>query len=184
MGRLLLLFVLVPIAELALLIEIGKRVGLVATLVLIAATGVLGAFLARHQGLGVLAKIRSETDQGRLPTGQLVDGALILVAGAVLMTPGVLTDAFGFFCLIPPGRKLLKKYLGRRFEGAVKSGRVNMSVDLGGFGGPFASGRTRTERDVTPRKAASDRDTAGTAESATNLPEGRPEDRSDSDGSI
>jgi UPF0716 protein FxsA len=149
-GRLLLLFVLVPIAELALLSEIGKRVGLPATLALIVFTGVLGAYLARRQGLGVLAKIRSEMNEGRLPAGQLVDGVLILVAGAVLMTPGVLTDALGFFCLIPPGRRFLKSYLGRRFESAVKSGTVKMSVDLGGgHPGPYP----KETRDITPRQA-------------------------------
>lgn len=148
LGRLLLLFILVPLAELALLIEIGNRMGLPATLALIVSTGALGAWLARHQGLGVLAKIRSEMNEGRLPAGQLVEGALILVAGAVLMTPGVLTDALGFFCLIPPGRRLLKNYLSRRFEGAVQSGTVKMSAD---FGGGFARPYSRQTRDVTPR---------------------------------
>jgi len=154
-GRLLLLFILVPIAELALLIEIGKRLGLPATLALIVVTGALGATLARRQGLSVLASIRSETEAGRLPAGQLVDGAIILVAGAVLMTPGVLTDAFGFFCLFPPGRKRLRKYLSRRFESAVQSGKVNMSADFRGFGGDFGGGfgtpYPRETRDVTPR---------------------------------
>lgn len=151
MGRLLLLFILVPIAELALLVEMGKRVGFPATLGLIIFTGVLGAWLARQQGLGVLSKIRLELDQGRLPTGHLVDGALILVAGAVLMTPGILTDALGFFCLIPPGRKLLKDYLGRRFEGAIKSGKITMAAD---FGGGFGTAHPRQTRDVTPPKPA------------------------------
>ncbi|MFQ5526699.1 MAG: FxsA family protein [Thermoanaerobaculia bacterium] len=150
LGRLLLLFILVPVAELALLIEIGQRVGLPATLALIVATGMLGAFLARQQGLGVLARIRSETDQGRLPADQLIDGALILVAGAVLMTPGVLTDALGFFCLIPPGRKLLNDYLTGRIQRAVERGTVRMSADFsGGLGGPYR----RETRDVTPRSS-------------------------------
>ncbi len=151
MDRLLLLFILVPIAELALLIEIGSHLGLPATLALIVSTGALGAYLARRQGLGVLAKIRSEMDEGRLPTGQLVDGALILVAGAVLMTPGVLTDALGFFCLIPAGRKRLKSYLSRRFERAVKSGNLETSTD---FGGSFRAPYPREIRDVTPRPAS------------------------------
>lgn len=157
MGRLLLLFILVPIAELALLIEIGKRVGLPATLALIVLTGALGAWLARWQGLGVLAKIRSEMSEGRLPAGQLVDGVLILVAGAVLMTPGVLTDALGFFCLIPPCRRFLKSHLSRRFERAVNSGTVKMSVDFGGFARPYPP----ETRDVTPRskpESLTDRD--------------------------
>ena len=151
MGRLLLLFILVPVAELALLIELGKRIGLPATLALIVFTGALGAYLARRQGLGVLAKIRSEMAEGRLPTGQLVDGALILVAGAVLMTPGVLTDAFGFLCLFPPARRRLKSYLSRRFERAIQSGGVNMSVDFGSVGSGFPRQYPTETRDVTPR---------------------------------
>lgn len=148
MGRLLLLFIVVPIAELALLLEIGKHLGLAATLALIVATGALGAWLARRQGLGVLAEIRSEMAEGRLPAGRLVDGALILVAGAVLMTPGVLTDALGFFCLFPPGRRRLKSYLRRRFERALRTGAVQVSVDFGGF----ESGYPKQTRDVTPRR--------------------------------
>ncbi|MDH3743516.1 MAG: FxsA family protein [Acidobacteriota bacterium] len=147
MGRLLLLFILVPIAELVLLIEIGKRVGLTTTLALIVLTGVIGAWLARWQGLGILAKIQSEISEGRLPAGQLIDGALILVAGAVLMTPGILTDALGFFCLIPPGRRVLKNYLSRRFERAVQSGTVRMSADRGGFSRPHPP----EPRDITPQ---------------------------------
>lgn len=154
MGRLLLLFILVPIAELALLLEIGKHLGLVATLALIVSTGALGAFLARRQGLGVLAEIRSEMAAGRLPAGQLVDGALILLAGGVLMTPGILTDLFGFFCLLPPGRRRLKSYLRRRFERAVQTGTVTMSVD---FGGDVSAAYPRETRDVTPRSAETDR---------------------------
>ena len=136
MGRLLLLFILVPIVELALLLEIGKRVGLPATLAIIVSTGALGAYLARRQGLGVLAKIRSEIDQGRLPTGHLVDGALILVAGAVLMTPGVLTDALGFFCLIPASRKWIRAWMWRWLERAARDGRVKVSVSTGAYGNP------------------------------------------------
>ncbi len=154
MGRLLLLFILVPIAELALLVEIGSRVGLAATLALIVATGALGAYLARRQGLGVLSKIQVEMGQGRLPADQLIDGALILVAGAVLMTPGVLTDAFGFFCLVPAGRRLLKDHLSRRFKGAVERGSVRMSADFGGIGG-FRNRYPRETRDVTPPRTKS-----------------------------
>lgn len=149
-GRLLLLFILVPIAELALLIEIGKRLGLPATLALIVVTGALGATLARRQGLSVLASIRSETEAGRLPAGQLVDGAIILVAGAVLMTPGVLTDAFGFACLIPGMRNVFKRWLNRRFEGAIEQGRVHVSTGPDSGSNPFRP--PGGMRDVTPRE--------------------------------
>ena len=148
MGRLLILFILVPIIELALLLQIGQWIGTPATLALIVATGALGAFLARRQGLGVLREAQSEMAKGRLPAGQMVEGLLILVAGAVLMTPGVVTDAFGFFCLVPAGRRLLKTYLGRRFERAVRDGDVNVSLD---FGARFYGASSREPRDVTPR---------------------------------
>ena len=149
MGRLLLLFVLVPAAELALLIEIGRRIGTLATLGLIVITGVLGAYLARRQGLGVLRRMRQEVAAGRIPAGPVVDGVIILVAGAVLMTPGVLTDAFGFFCLIPACRELLKTQLRRRLQRAVRQGRVVVSVDPDGGAGTRP---VREVRDITPRE--------------------------------
>ena len=151
MAWLLLLFIVVPVAELALLIEIGRHVGLPATLALIIVTGAVGAYLARRQGLGVLAQIRNRA-AGEIPLGEIVDGVIILLAGAVLMTPGVLTDAFGFFCLVPAGRRVVKRFLRRRFETAVKRGNVVVSVDVGGGGG----GTGEPMRDVTPRTAALD----------------------------
>jgi len=148
MGRLLLLFVVVPLVELMLLIEIGSRIGTAATLGLIVVTGVLGASLARWQGLGVLRAMQAESAAGKVPAGQIVDGVMILVAGAVLMTPGVLTDAFGFLCLVPAFRRIVKKQLMRRFESAVRRGSVVVSVDLADAGEAPTS---RREKDVTPR---------------------------------
>jgi UPF0716 protein FxsA len=153
-GWLLLLFIVVPVVELALLIQLGRLVGTLATLALIVFTGALGAWLARRQGLGVLRTVRGEMADGRVPAGPLVDGALILVAGAVLMTPGVLTDAFGFFLLVPAGRRLLKAYLKRRFEHAVERGGVVVTGDPFGRSAPFGG---RTERDVTPRQPPEER---------------------------
>jgi len=147
-GRLLLLFVVVPLVELMLLIEIGSRIGTAATLGLIVVTGVLGASLARWQGLGVLRAMQAESAAGKVPAGQIVDGVMILVAGAVLMTPGVLTDAFGFLCLVPAFRRVVKRQLMRRFERAVKRGNVVVSVDLGDAASTSA---THEEKDVTPR---------------------------------
>ena len=133
-GRLLLLFVALPAVELAQLIEIGSRIGTGATLALIVVTGMVGASLARHQGLGVLREMQQETAAGRLPTGSLVDGAILLVAGALLVTPGVLTDAFGFLCLVPGFRALAKRALFRRLERAVREGRVEMRVHTDPWG--------------------------------------------------
>lgn len=139
MPLLLFLFIAIPAVELALLIEVGSRIGTIPTLGLIAATGVLGAALARHQGLAVLARVRRETEAGRMPAGPLVDGLLILIAGAVLMTPGLLTDLFGFALLVPPFRRVLKSRLRRRFQ-------------LHLVPGPGPQGRPPSEpRDVNPR---------------------------------
>jgi UPF0716 protein FxsA len=128
MFRLLLLFVVLPAAELGLLIEIGSRIGTGATLALIVVTGVVGASLARRQGLGVLRVLQNETAAGRLPAGSLVDGVIILVAGALLVTPGVLTDAFGFLCLLPAFRKMVKRALLRRLERAAREGQIDVRL--------------------------------------------------------
>lgn len=154
MGRLFLLFIVVPIVELGLLLRLGEWMGALPTLGLIITTGALGAYLARRQGLGVLRRAQEEMDAGRLPAGQLVEGLLIFVAGALLMTPGVLTDAFGFFCLIPAGRRLLKGYLLGLLERSVRDGKVTV-----GFGFPSGpSSRPHEEPiDVTPRSEGAGR---------------------------
>ena len=128
--RLLLLFVVLPAVELALLIQLGRYIGTLPTIFLIVVTGVVGATLARAQGLRVLQELQQEAQAGRVPAAPLVDGAIILVAAALLVTPGVLTDAFGFACLIPGTRQLLKKLLRRAYERAVKSGRIHVRGPL------------------------------------------------------
>lgn len=142
--RLLLLFVVLPAVELGLLIEIGSRIGTAATVVLIAATGIVGASLARHQGLGVLRDLQSETAAGRLPAGSLVDGVIILVAAALLVTPGVLTDAFGFLCLVPGFRRLVKRALHRRLDDAVQEGQIQVEV----YGDSWGPREEKVVRDV------------------------------------
>jgi len=146
MARLLLLFVLLPALELGLLIAVGRRIGTVETVGLIVATGVVGASLARSQGLQVLARVQGELGAGRLPAESLVDGLLILVAAALLVTPGVLTDAFGLLCLVPTFRRVVKRWLRRRFEQAVAEGRVQMEVHRSAMGthGPII--------DITPER--------------------------------
>ncbi len=136
MGWLLLLFVVLPAVELGLLIEVGSRIGTGATVALIVATGVVGASLARRQGLGVLGVVQRETAAGRLPAGSLIDGVIILLAGALLVTPGILTDAFGFLCLVPGFRTVVKKQLLRRLERAAREGRVEIDVHTDDPWGP------------------------------------------------
>ena len=114
-GRLLLLFVLIPIIELYLLLQLGARIGFMPTLGLIVLTGALGAILARQQGLSALAKIQNELKSGRPPAMEMVEGALIVVGGIVLLTPGILTDFFGFALMIPKFRKSFAERLKRGF---------------------------------------------------------------------
>jgi UPF0716 protein FxsA len=105
--------------ELYLLIMLGSRIGAMPTIGLIVFTGVLGATLARQQGLSVLSKIQREMASGRPPTQELVQGALIVVGGIVLLTPGIITDIFGFSLLIPSIRKALCRTLTKSFTKKV-----------------------------------------------------------------
>ncbi len=124
LGKLLLLFIIVPAIELILLIQIGQVVGTLPTIALIVFTGVLGAFLAKRQGMQVLTRIRIGTQSGQIPADSIFDGAIILVAGAFLMTPGILTDSVGFLCLIPVTRQMIKNFIRAKFEKAVQSGQI------------------------------------------------------------
>ena len=131
MARLLLLFILVPVVELILLIELGGIIGTLATIALIVITGALGAALARWQGLGILRQMQSEIAHGRVPAAPLLDGAFILVAAALLVTPGFLTDTVGFLCLVPQARSLLKRWAWKRLERAIREGKTNVIVHVG-----------------------------------------------------
>ncbi len=135
---LLLLFILVPAIELALLLEVGSRLGTLPTLGLIAATGVVGASLARRQGLAVLGRAQDQMARGELPAGSLADGVMILVAGALLITPGILTDAFGFLLLVPVFREVVRSVAMNRLRKAIDENRVH--VDVAGMGFPSEAG--------------------------------------------
>ena len=119
-GRLLLLFLIVPAAELMLLIYLGRVMGFWPTAALILSTGVLGAWLARREGFRVLGQVQREMEQGRMPARQLFEGLMVLIAGAFLLTPGLLTDLSGFLLLIPPVRAVLvvqvAAHISRKFE--------------------------------------------------------------------
>jgi UPF0716 protein FxsA len=114
--RLLLLFTLVPLIELFLLVKLGAVIGIGATVLIVISTGVLGAWLARRQGLGVLRRLSEDLNEGRLPGDTLIDGLLILIAGALLLTPGLITDTIGFLLLVPQGRAIVRRIVVARFE--------------------------------------------------------------------
>jgi UPF0716 protein FxsA len=96
-----LLFLIVPVVEIYLLIEVGSRIGAASTILLIIFTAMLGAVLLRIQGITTLARVQQSLNQGKLPATDLVGGLMLLLAGALLLTPGFFTDAVGFICLIP-----------------------------------------------------------------------------------
>ena len=135
LSKLLLLFIVVPILELILLIQIGQWVGTLPTIALIIFTGILGAFLVKRQGVRALTRINSQVQAGQLPADAIFDGAIILVAGAFLMTPGILTDTMGFLCLIPSTRRVIKRFIASRFKKMVQNGQVFVGpMNIGGMG--------------------------------------------------
>ena len=138
---LLILFVAVPLTELSILTWLSREHGLPTTIAIVFATGVLGAALARWQGLSTIRKIQQRMASGQAPTSEVFDGALILVAGAVLLTPGLLTDAFGFSLLVPQIRRLIGKGLAAWFKRSVKVQTFNTTNGSGfSFGGSMGSG--------------------------------------------
>ena len=114
--KLFLAFTIIPIIEIYLLIEIGSMFGALTAVTLVILTGFLGAFLARLQGLQTLYRIQESLREGRMPSGELLDALLIVIAGLVLLTPGFLTDSAGFLLLIPATRNAIKNWLRRQIE--------------------------------------------------------------------
>ncbi len=124
--RLIVLFVTIPVVELLILVEVGRWVGLAATVALVIGTGVLGAALTRHQGLRVLAELRQQMAAGQPPAATMLEGLLILIAGAVLLTPGLLTDACGFALLVPSIRRRVRDRLQKALIGRIRPARPDV----------------------------------------------------------
>ena len=118
--RLILLFTVIPLIELYLLIQVGRYLGSFQTIMIVLITGIIGGLLARSQGLSVQRQIRVDLQNGIIPTDSLIDGFFILIAATLLITPGMITDVFGFILMIPFFRGWLKKrvkeILKRKFE--------------------------------------------------------------------
>ena len=114
----LLLFVAVPLLELAILIKVGEIIGVSATIVLVISTAVIGVSLLKRQGLAAMARARETVEAGSFPVESVVDGACLLVAGAFLLTPGLLTDTVGFSLLVPGVRRNLAHWRFSKFSGS------------------------------------------------------------------
>ncbi|MEM7434313.1 MAG: FxsA family protein [Myxococcota bacterium] len=126
MGRLFLLFTVVPLVELYLLIAIGRVLGPVATIALVLVTGALGAWFARLEGARVLRRWQEALARQELPKDGLVDGLLIFVGGLMLITPGILTDIAGLSMVLPPTRKIIGAFVRRWFQAQVARGTVQV----------------------------------------------------------
>ena len=138
--RLLLLFAIVPLLELWLLVEMTKRTSLLWTISLVILTGMLGTILVRWQGLKAWQQIQQQLAEGKSPSTAIVSGVLVLVAGAFLLTPGIITDTAGFLLLIPPVRNLVARWLQKRMvTRVVGSVSKNGSVWFSSFSTSFDS---------------------------------------------
>ena len=116
LWKLFLAFTIIPVSEIYILIAIGGQIGILPSIGLVILTGIVGASLARSQGLQTLGRIRDSFQQGVVPGEELLNALLIAIAGIVLLTPGFLTDAAGLFLLIPATRTLCREWLKRRIE--------------------------------------------------------------------
>ena len=121
----LLIFIAVPLIEIAVFIWLGDKIGILATIAIVILTAIIGVALLRHQGLFVLNRAQSALNAGRLPIDSVMDGVFLLVAGAFLLTPGLLTDTAGFLLLVPPVRKILGKTI---FSMIARAKNIDVSV--------------------------------------------------------
>ena len=119
-----LLFILVPMLEIYLLIKVGSVIGALSTVLLVVLTAVIGAYLLRQQGFATLQRVRGSLEQGELPATSLLEGAILLVSGALLLTPGFFTDVIGFICMVPKARQVMATWLLTQFS-AVAIGGVS-----------------------------------------------------------
>ncbi|NQT45941.1 MAG: FxsA family protein [Candidatus Omnitrophica bacterium] len=121
---LIVLFTAIPLIELALLIKVGQHIGTMNTVMIVLVTGMIGAIMARLEGLKVLFRMQTELNYGRMPADSLFDGVLILVGGILLITPGLMTDCFGFLMLFPLTRSYIKEMIRKKLRRTFDEGKV------------------------------------------------------------
>jgi UPF0716 protein FxsA len=117
--KLFLIFAVIPMVELALLIKVGSIIGTMNTIIIVILTAVIGAYMVRMEGLGVWFRIQKSLMEGIFPAEELIDGIMILIAGAVLLTPGFVTDIIGFLMVFPLSRGFIKNILKKYFENRI-----------------------------------------------------------------
>jgi UPF0716 protein FxsA len=133
---LVLLFIVVPIAELAVIIQVGQEIGVWWTIALLVADSILGSVLMRSQGRAAWRRFNAAVQAGRVPAREVLDGALVVFGGLLLLTPGFLTDLLGLTLLVPPTRALVRRLLVRRLEvhmvASVRRPRARHAYDVDG----------------------------------------------------
>lgn len=146
-GILLLLFTIIPAIEIYLLINIGGQIGGMNTILVVIVTGIIGAALAKSQGILILNKIQTELGQGKMPANQIVHGLIVFAGGILLLTPGFLTDTMGLLMVFPGSRHLIVLYASKLFERAIKNGNVHFS-SFGQSKGGFYSSTHNSNNDI------------------------------------
>lgn len=128
MSYLLTAFILMPLVELVLLIKLNQQIGFAYTVAIVILTGVTGATLARMQGFLTVRAIQRDLAEGRMPAPRLIDGVMILIAGVLLVTPGLITDAIGFLLLLPPIRSSIRMWMRAKLEEKLKNGSTGVTI--------------------------------------------------------
>jgi len=156
MRYLLFLFIFMPILEIGVLIRVGGWLGLWPTLVIVILTAVLGTWMLRQQSTATLQVAQNRLQAGELPAQQIFEGLLLLVGGVLLVTPGFVTDAFGFVCLIPWSRRWLAGQIASRtkngtifMSGSTMGGSFRSGPSANSRGNPFAAGPTSRQKPST-----------------------------------
>jgi len=129
-GKLLVIFITVPLLEVLILIKMGEVFGFWPTVMLVVVTGFLGALLARIEGFRTWLNIQQELREGQLPAEKMIDALLLFAAGLFLITPGVLTDILGFLLLIPATRHYFKQWLRNKFDDLLRSSQNGGSAGI------------------------------------------------------
>jgi UPF0716 protein FxsA len=130
LGLLALAFVVVPIVEIYLLIQVGSVIGSLNTVALLVLVSIVGAWLVKHEGIGVWQRLQATLANGRMPGNELIDGLLILLGGALMLTPGFLTDIAGLVLILPPSRAMIRALVRKRFAGRLESGTTTTIIDI------------------------------------------------------
>jgi len=139
-GILVLLFTIIPAIEIYLLINIGGALGGVNTILIVVITGIVGAGLAKSQGIAILNQIQKDIGAGQIPANQIIHGLLVFGGGLLLLTPGFLTDILGLCMVIPGTRHLIVIWAKSAIDKSIKNGNVHFSsFGQNGFGGGFSS---------------------------------------------